>query len=105
MKHYHYEFNAFNYKSPYIEGQIAPQLLATGKEYHMGEGTVVVVIASTEEEALGKAKSIIKRNYYRLMKAFECEVPESQIDPQEIQVLQLEMQKKMLDFIKGKHGY
>lgn len=56
------------------------------------------VHADSEEEAIKKVKKILpKRKYYRAARVNE-EHPE---ELTETQVLQLEMQKKMLDAIKG----
>ena len=99
MKHYHYEINTFNYKFPYIKGQLSKELEKI--EFQMGEAALVSVQANSEEEAMEKSKTIIKRKFYRLMKVYDCHLSEPLIDPQELQITQLEIQKKTLDFLKG----
>lgn len=105
MKHYHYEIQGFNNKAPYPEGEPRGMNEELRKrEYQMGECTVIQVIALTEKEALKKAEKMVIKNYYRIMKSFECEESQSLIDPQDLALTQLEMQKKILDALKGHHG-
>ncbi len=62
----------------------------------------ISLLAYSEEEAINKAKPVVNKKYYRIAKVFECvEIHGMQ---SEIQMAQLEIQKKTLDAMKGFHG-
>ena len=54
----------------------------------------IKVSADTEDEALKKAKGIVKRKGYRIEEVYECGIDHEQ--SQDMQMLALEMQAKML---------
>ena len=62
----------------------------------------ISLLAYSEEEALEKAKPVVTKKFYRVAKAFEC--VEAHGMQTEIQMAQLEIQKKALDAMKGFHG-
>lgn len=63
MKHYHFEIQAYQKKAdnPKLEG-----------DFQLLDFVAVGVIALTEEQAIEKAKLIIKRNGYRVGRVWEC---------------------------------
>lgn len=97
MKHYHFEVQAFNGKTP-----LKP---AVKGAFNMQDVTVVDIIALSEEEALKKAKPLNVKKYYRVGKVYECHASEQNPQlGQDMQMAQIEIQKKMYDLIKGGHG-
>ena len=72
------------------------------KDYSMLDDVLVDVAAENETEALKKAKSLVKRKYYRLGKMWEYLPQEHQVGLQEeMQMTLLKMQKQLLDILKG----
>lgn len=61
----------------------------------------ISVIASTEEEALDKASIVIKAQIYKAIEAQEC-VEQHGIQA-DLSMLQLEIQKQLLDLAKGRN--
>jgi hypothetical protein len=96
MKHYHYEIHGFQKK--YIQKE-------TGKKTGLVDYAPIEVLAADEEEAMKKAKSLLKKKYYRVGRVQECHY--STYDHQEsreIEVLKLEQQSEMIKAIKGGHS-
>ncbi len=93
MKHYHYEIQGYN-SFEYMDNNT--------KDFKMFDMSIIDVLAKTEKTALKKAKGLLKKTYYRVDKVYECH--QSDIDQSlvmDIQLTQIEMQKKTLDAIKG----
>jgi hypothetical protein len=97
MKHYHWEIQAYNVKFPYPKNTNAPK-----SQYQIGDLSIVDVLAESEKEAIEKAKSLIKKKFYRLGKMYECHTPD--LDPtlgQDMQMTGLKMQAELLKTLKG----
>lgn len=102
MKHYHYEIQGFNAKAPYLNTDLNPKL--SKDNFQMGDVAMLDVHASNEEEAIIKARALLKKKYYRVGKVYECHSPNYDPDlQQDMQMTQIEVQKKLLDEVK-KHG-
>ena len=71
----------------------------TGIKGWLHNSCVITVYAEDEKEAILKAKQMINKKHYRISKVAEIHDHSNQED---MQILQLEMQKKMLDTLKGK---
>mgnify|MGYP001611352740 CR=1 FL=1 len=56
--------------------------------------------AENEDNAIKKAEGMIKKKFYRIAKV--SEMVHNHANQEDMQILQLEIQKKMLDFIRGK---
>jgi len=83
--HWHYTILGAN---NYVNGQYV-------------ESATIIVIADTEPEAISKAKTAIEKGIYAVIGAQECvEQHGIQID---MQMLQLEIQKQILDLNKGRN--
>lgn len=65
------------------------------------EPVTIVVIADTEEQAIEKAKTAIIKNLYIVIEAQEC--VETHGMAADISLLQLEIQKQLLNLSKGKN--
>jgi len=81
--HYHYEVTGY---------------MKMEKNKMLYNSVAVTLEADSEEEALRKAKKMIKKKFYRIAKVWEC--LETHGMQAEMQMLQLEMQKKLYDLIK-----
>jgi DNA-directed RNA polymerase beta' subunit len=68
------------------------------KTFAMWNVSEIIVEAETEEEALKKAKEIIKRNGYRVSKAWEK--TDDQRLHEDQMMTQLEIQAKMLKLLR-----
>ena len=82
--HYHYEVTGY--------------MKATKDKKALYDSVAITVYSKNEKEAIQQAKKIIKKKFYRIAKAWECF--ETHGMQAEMQMLQLEMQKKMIDMIK-----
>lgn len=58
------------------------------------DATVVELNCETEEEAMQRAKEIVKKNYYFLEKVWECHTSDSIME--DVKILQLEGMMKLL---------
>ena len=88
MNHKHWEVQAYKVKLPGQPG--------IKDDYGMGDIVTISVLAESEKEALEKAKSTVKRKFYRLGKVWECE--QTQSDPelsQRMQMAQLKILSKI----------
>jgi len=64
--------------------------------------SMIDVVASSEKEAIKKAKEMLKKNHYRISKVYEHHSTSSGHEfQQEATVTQLKLQKELLDTIKG----
>jgi hypothetical protein len=83
--HWHYRVLAAN---AFINGQYL-------------ESATIIVIAQTEQESLEKAKTAIKKELYIVLEAQEC--LEAHGVAADMSMLQLEIQKRLLDLSRGKN--
>ena len=67
-------------------------------DYGLADFVEVSMDAEIEEEAITKAKEMIKRKYYRVAKVWECN--ENYETDQEMKILQLKIQAEMLKRLK-----
>ncbi len=99
MKHLHYEIHAYSRRQPYPIEQISGKLAK--KEYQMGGVIILDIQANSEKEAMLKVKQMVRKRGYRLARIYECHSPDiDQSLSQEVQLIQLELQKKMYDLLK-----
>lgn len=83
--HYHYEITGYS-------------LI---KDERLLDICSISVYAKNEDEAIKRAKDMVVKKYYRVNKSWECTQDHGlQL---EMQMAQLEMQKKIFDFMKGAH--
>lgn len=75
------------------------QAFKQATEKGLEDCSVVVVIAYSEEEALKKAKSIFKKENYRVSRVTEIDNP-MQLS-EEMHMAQIEIQKRFLDSLEG----
>lgn len=86
---YYYELIGYNKKHK-----------KNGQEY-LDDICTITLIAENNDEALIKAMGMIEKKFWRIAKVAETNHGHME-KSEEIQVLQLEMQKKLIDTLKGK---
>lgn len=72
-------------------------------DYTTIDQVIIELEAKTEEEALNKAKRIIKRKYYRVANVKEWEKHDLQLDD-EMRMTALKQQNEMIKTMKGLTG-
>jgi hypothetical protein len=81
-KHYHYEVTGYN----------------KVEKKQLDDVVYITTMAKNEKEAIKLAKPMVKKKYYRISRAWEC-LEEHGIQA-EMQMLQIELQKKIYDLVK-----
>ncbi len=97
MKHFHYEVQVFDTKMPYKDPQFGSD------QFIFGGLVIVTVMTQTAKEAIKKARTMLKKKYYRIGKVWDCTHEEGHELQEEMQMTQIEIQKKMYDLLKGNH--
>ena len=91
MKHYHFEIQGFQRK------------VLINKEknnFQIFNFSLIDVISDTEENAIKKAKSLVKKKYYRLNRMYECHYSEMDNDLElRMRMAALEAQTKAIKLL------
>ncbi len=81
-QHYHYEVTGYNRKD----------------KITLWDAVSLSTVAKNEKEAIKLVKPMIKKKFYRIQKVWQC-LEEHGLQA-EMQMLQIELQKKMYDLMK-----